>query len=119
MISATRERLLAIVAELDSLSFIKDDDEGEPVSIVVETSEDEAIAAGTLSGFVRFASELLAAVENCYSDEASRMQINSEAYRCSTFGASLNKTGDIVIRSIVVAEDDEGLRSIVDSFQEG
>ncbi len=110
MTDNTKNRLVALLSELEALHC---DSDAAKVSIIINTGLDEAVAVGTQSGFIRFASEIVSAMVESLDDGALRMKINDSSYPNVTFGKSMDHTAEVVIRSLVVPDCDKGVRNVV------
>ena len=82
----------------------------EPVAVMVETGEDEAIMVGTRSAYLRFAAEIL----DVLSDGVARnANFGSGPLPCFPFGATLNHGAHVVMRTLCVVGTDEDCRRTV------
>jgi|GEM_PF-3228426 len=92
-------------------------EESFPVSIMVETSEDESVMIGTNQAFIWLASNLLKALLDVDNPQAHKVEINDCETRCVALKAGFNPLGHIVPSSLCVTNNDKDSHTVVQFFQ--
>lgn len=100
--------------QIDQIKKIRDNlkellaaDASGRVSIMVETSEDEAMMLGTIDGYLRFTEEVLEKVIVCMSDNGENVDFNGVSIPFTAIGESLDHDAHIVVRSIGLASSEK------------
>ena len=98
-------RIASIAADLKSL--VKDGAQDQ-LSIVVETSEDEAMTLGSVDAYINFTAELLEKVADCSNGFGQAVELEGEQVLFSVVRRSImNGESDVVIRSLGVTNATE------------
>jgi hypothetical protein len=88
-----------------------------PVSIMIQTSEDEAVLVGTIDSYINLIIKLLQTISKVHNVETGKVTINKIETQFVPIDSAFSSLGHIVPRSLCLAESDETCRKIVDFFQ--
>ena len=89
-----------------------------PVSIMIQTSEDEAILVGTIDSYINLTIKLLQTISKMHNVETGKVKINKIEAQFVPLDSAFNPLGHIVPRSLCLAESDETCKEIVNFFQD-
>jgi hypothetical protein len=89
-----------------------------PVSVMVETSEDEAIMVGTNQAFVWLTLRLLKALQDADGHQSKRIEFGGCETKCVVLEAVFNSLGHVVPSVLCVTNSDEDNQTVVKFFQE-
>lgn len=88
-----------------------------PVSIMTETSEDEAILIGSIDSYINLIIRLLQTINNISTTEVGKIKLDQFETHIVPLEAAFNSLGHIVPTSLCLAKDDETSQNIVKLFQ--
>ena len=107
-------RLEQLCSELNDMA---EGHSSERVSIMVETSEDEAVLVGTAPAFLRLAAEILTAVSQCSSGRGESIDFGGVTLACASIGESLNHDAHVVARSVCLANSADDCSAALLTFE--
>ncbi len=88
-----------------------------PVSIMIETSEDEAILVGTIDSYIDLTIKLLQTINKISTTGVGKVKLDKFETHIVPLESAFNSVGHIVPSSLCLAKNDDIGREIVKLFQ--